>query len=95
MSVCDVLREIRRILTRRVKFHYLLRSLGSVVGRNRFAMYERTLLFLLYPSFGATADDSYLVDPASGICLSQGLSHASVSMSELYNETANGSVKQL
>ena len=38
---------------------------------------------------------SYLVDPASGICLSQGLSHASVSMSELYNETANGSVKQL
>lgn len=39
--------------------------------------------------------DSYLVDPASGICLSQGLSHASVSMSELYNETANGSVKQL
>lgn len=38
---------------------------------------------------------SYLVDPASGICLSQRLSHASVSMSELYNETANGSVKQL
>ena len=37
----------------------------------------------------------YLVDPASGICLSQGLSHASLSMSELYNETANGSVKQL
>ena len=39
--------------------------------------------------------DSYLVDPASGICLSQGLSHASASMSDLYNETANGSVKQL
>ena len=36
-----------------------------------------------------------LVDPASGICLSQGLSHASASMSELYSETANGSVKQL
>ena len=37
----------------------------------------------------------YLVDPASGICLSQGLSHASVSISEFYDETANGSVKQL
>ena len=37
----------------------------------------------------------YLVDPASGICLSQGLSHASVSISNFYDETANGSVKQL
>lgn len=37
----------------------------------------------------------YLVDPASGICLSQGLSHASASISEFYDETANGSVKQL
>lgn len=46
-------------------------------------------------SVHAISDNSYLVDPASGICLSQGLSHASVSMSELYNETANGSVKQL
>lgn len=42
-----------------------------------------------------TKKNSYLVDPASGICLSQGLSHASLSMSDLYNETANGSVKQL
>ena len=40
-------------------------------------------------------DVRYLVDPASGICLSQGLSHASAGMSELNNETANGSVKQL
>ena len=38
---------------------------------------------------------AYLVDPASGICLSQRLSHASLSMSILNNETANGSVKQL
>ena len=36
----------------------------------------------------------YLVDPASGICLSQRLSHASLSMSYLVDETANGSVKQ-
>ena len=39
-------------------------------------------------------DDRYLVDPASGICLSQRLSHASLSISYSYGETANGSVKQ-
>ena len=36
----------------------------------------------------------YLVDPASGICLSQRLSHASLSISYMNDETANGSVKQ-
>ena len=36
----------------------------------------------------------YLVDPASGICLSQRLSHASLSISYSEDETANGSVKQ-
>ena len=36
----------------------------------------------------------YLVDPASGICLSQRLSHACLSMRNKKHETANGSVKQ-
>ena len=39
--------------------------------------------------------DSYLVDPASSLCLSQRLSHACLSISNLYSETANGSLKQL
>ena len=33
--------------------------------------------------FGGKYGVGYLVDPASGICLSQGLSHASLSMSEI------------
>lgn len=38
---------------------------------------------------------SYLVDPASSICLSQRLSHARVSTHGRYSETANGSLNQL
>ena len=38
---------------------------------------------------------SYLVDPASSICLSQRLSHACLSINDLYCETANGSLYQL
>ena len=37
----------------------------------------------------------YLVDPASSICLSQRLSHACLSTSRSYGETANGSINQL
>ena len=38
---------------------------------------------------------SYLVDPASSICLSQRLSHACLSTHGWYSETANGSLNQL
>ena len=38
---------------------------------------------------------NYLVDPASSICLSQRLSHASLSTHGRYSETANGSLNQL
>lgn len=38
---------------------------------------------------------SYLVDPASSICLSQRLSHACLSTHGRYSETANGSLNQL
>ena len=38
---------------------------------------------------------NYLVDPASSICLSQRLSHACLSTSRSYGETANGSINQL
>lgn len=38
---------------------------------------------------------SYLVDPASNICLSQRLSHAGLSAHGRYSETANGSLNQL
>jgi hypothetical protein len=40
-------------------------------------------------------NDSYLVDPASSICLSQGLSHACLSINIIYCETAEGSLNQL
>ena len=43
---------------------------------------------------GRLLHNRYLVDPASGICLSQRLSHASLSISYSEDETANGSVKQ-
>ena len=59
------------------------------------AKYKRTLFCFIVKFDVCLLGVGYLVDPASGICLSQGLSHASLSMSELYNETANGSVKQL
>ena len=39
--------------------------------------------------------ESYLVDPASNICLSQRLSHAGLSAHGRYSETANGSLNQL
>ena len=39
--------------------------------------------------------EGYLVDPASSICLSQRLSHASLSTHGRYSETANGSLNQL
>ncbi len=42
----------------------------------------------------STTDFATLVDPASGICLSKRLSHASLSISDSDDETANGSVKQ-
>lgn len=38
---------------------------------------------------------TYLVDPASSICLSQRLSHACLSTHGWYSETANGSLNQL
>ena len=38
---------------------------------------------------------SYLVDPASSICVSQRLSHACLSTHGRYSETANGSLNQL
>ena len=41
------------------------------------------------------ATSSYLVDPASNICLSQRLSHAGLSAHGRYSETANGSLNQL
>ena len=41
------------------------------------------------------AAGGYLVDPASSICLSQRLSHASLSTHGRYSETANGSLNQL
>ena len=51
------------------------------------------------PSWGARAVSgsprSYLVDPASSICLSQRLSHACLSTHGWYSETANGSLNQL
>ena len=43
----------------------------------------------------ATPLRGYLVDPASSICLSQRLSHASLSTHGRYSETANGSLNQL
>ena len=45
--------------------------------------------------FHITATRSYLVDPASSICLSQRLSHACLSTHGRYSETANGSLNQL
>ena len=41
------------------------------------------------------SQSGYLVDPASSICLSQRLSHASLSTHGRYSETANGSLNQL
>ena len=43
----------------------------------------------------ARSRSSYLVDPASSICLSQRLSHACLSTHGRYSETANGSLNQL
>ena len=51
-------------------------------GRARACMYTHT-------------HTHYLVDPASSICLSQRLSHACLSTSRSYGETANGSINQL
>ena len=45
--------------------------------------------------FGVCGQFGYLVDPASSICLSQRLSHASLSTHGRYSETANGSLNQL
>ena len=49
------------------------------------------------PMFARPPGDQfgYLVDPASSICLSQRLSHASLSTHGRYSETANGSLNQL
>ena len=47
------------------------------------------------PPLPATPLRGYLVDPASSICLSQRLSHASLSTHGRYSETANGSLNQL
>ena len=51
-----------------------------------------------WPGYGrhrVVEDGSYLVDPASSICLSQRLSHACLSTHGRYSETANGSLNQL
>lgn len=47
------------------------------------------------PPTSGFARASYLVDPASSICLSQRLSHACLSTHGRYSETANGSLNQL
>lgn len=47
------------------------------------------------PSRRPASSRSYLVDPASSICLSQRLSHACLSTHGRYSETANGSLNQL
>lgn len=47
------------------------------------------------PSSVSGSPRSYLVDPASSICLSQRLSHACLSTHGRYSETANGSLNQL
>lgn len=47
------------------------------------------------PVSDSPARASYLVDPASSICLSQRLSHACLSTHGRYSETANGSLNQL
>lgn len=52
-------------------------------------------LSLPTPSLPGFARASYLVDPASSICLSQRLSHACLSTHGRYSETANGSLNQL
>lgn len=44
---------------------------------------------------GPSPRSTYLVDPASSICLSQRLSHACLSTHGRYSETANGSLNQL
>ena len=44
---------------------------------------------------GPRRASTYLVDPASSICLSQRLSHACLSTHGRYSETANGSLNQL
>lgn len=46
-------------------------------------------------SVGTSPRSTYLVDPASSICLSQRLSHACLSTHGRYSETANGSLNQL
>lgn len=46
-------------------------------------------------SASSLSSRSYLVDPASSICLSQRLSHACLSTHGRYSETANGSLNQL
>lgn len=47
------------------------------------------------PAGRLASSRSYLVDPASSICLSQRLSHACLSTHGRYSETANGSLNQL
>ena len=48
-----------------------------------------------HAKLGGGQQEAYLVDPASSICLSHSLSHASLSTHGLYSETANGSLNQL
>ena len=50
---------------------------------------------LTWATCPAAETESYLVDPASSICLSQRLSHACLSTNGLYSETAKGSLNQL
>lgn len=52
-------------------------------------------LLASFPGRASLASRSYLVDPASSICLSQRLSHACLSTHGWYSETANGSLNQL
>lgn len=73
------------------------RPLGPVRSRARASADPRapSSLSLPTPSLPGFARASYLVDPASSICLSQRLSHACLSTHGRYSETANGSLNQL
>ena len=71
-----------------------VRSQSSFRGFEVDPFYKGVHLLCITYNKRIVMNNRYLVDPASGICLSQRLSHASLSISYSEDETANGSVKQ-
>lgn len=66
---------------------------GSAAGVRSANLSPKARVGRAFPRRPVT--EGYLVDPASSICLSQRLSHASLSTHGRYSETANGSLNQL